>query len=287
MPSLLRSQALDIRVPLSANAATTRDLHTYKPLESNTLLVRQLNWEIHPGESWAILGPNGAGKSRLLQVLSGLQQPEPNTLYWRGQPFSTQPSRQRAQQLGLVLQQPSTGLQNTTLDMVLSGRYPAHTGWYTDNAADRRIAYQALAEVGLSHKADVALTALSGGEHRRADIARLLVQNPTLAMLDEPLNHLDVSQQLNILQVLRHHFQTSEQALIMVLHDLNLARHIATHCLLLYGDGRWRAGTIQATANVSTLSELMGYPLLEYDTPSGKRLGVDYPTFTNVSCVLE
>lgn len=268
MPALLRCQMLDIQVPPSAMSQSANTLETY--------LVHQLNWAIHPGESWVILGPNGAGKSSLLQVLSGLRPHAPNTLYWQEAPFSIQPSQQRAQQLGLVLQHPSTGLQNTTLEMVLSGRYPAHTGWYWDNALDIDLAHQALAEVGLSDKADVALSALSGGELRRADMARLFVQDPILAILDEPLNHLDIGQQLHIVQRLQQRFQTGGHALMMVMHDLNLARHIATHGLLLYGDGRWQAGPIQEVADVDRLSELMGYALLEYDTPHGKRLGVDY-----------
>ena len=274
-PALLRCQMLDIPMPQSAVDRSMDALETH--------LVHQLNWAIYPGECWVILGPNGAGKSSLLQVLSGLCLSKPGTLYWQDEPFSTQPTQQRAQQLGLVLQHPSTGLQNTTLEMVLSGRYPAHTGWYWDNALDIGLAHQALAEVGLSDKADVALLALSGGELRRADIARLLVQNPTLAILDEPLNHLDIGQQLNIVQRLQQHFQTSDHALMMVMHDLNLARHIATHGLLLYGDGRWQAGPIHKVTGVDTLSELMGYALLEYDTPYGKRLGVDYLAAANGS----
>ena len=270
---LLRCQMMDIQVPWSAGLAD-QSLGTQA-------LVHQLNWAIYPGECWVILGPNGAGKSSLLQVLSGLQPHASNTLYWRDEPFSHQPSQQRAQQLGLVLQHPSTGLQNTALEMVLSGRYPAHSGWYWDNATDVRLAHQALVDVGLGDKADVALSALSGGELRRVDIARLFVQNPTLAILDEPLNHLDIGQQLNIVQRLQQHFQTGDHALMMVMHDLNLARHIATHGLLLYGDGRWQAGPIQKVANVGTLSELMGYALLEYDTPYGKRLGVEYPEVTH------
>jgi iron complex transport system ATP-binding protein len=176
-----------------------------------------------------------------------------------------------------VLQQCGKGLQNTALEMVLSGNYPAHTGWYWESTADRQKAQDALEDVGLADKADITLAALSGGELRRAEIARLLVQNPTLAMLDEPLNHLDIGQQLSVLQLLQQRFQRTGHALLMVLHDLNLARQLATHCLLLFGDGRWQAGTTQAIADVTTLSELMGYPLLEYDTPYGKRLSVDYP----------
>ena len=261
MNTLLRCHNLDIAVAKTA-----------------TLLVQQLHWVIQPGQCWVVLGPNGAGKSSLLRVLSGLQPSDFNTLYWRAQPLQTYTIRQRAQHIGLLVQQGNTGLQNTALELVLSGLYPHHASRYWENTADQQTAQQALADVGLANKAHTPLSALSGGELRRAEIARLLVHNPCLALLDEPLNHLDIGQQLSMLHLLQQRFQNTAQALVLVLHDLNLARQVATHGLLLFGDGRWQAGPIESIAQVSHLSALMRHPLTEFDTPYGKQLGVEYTT---------
>ncbi|MEL6721740.1 MAG: ABC transporter ATP-binding protein [Pseudomonadota bacterium] len=259
-PLLLHCQDLDICVPARGQSA------------SHQVLISQLSWQIHAGECWAVLGCNGAGKSTLLRALNSLHPCDMRCVRWQSRPLSAYSARQCAQHIGLMLQQSHTGLQNTALELVLTGTYPHHTGWYRDNAADQQVALCALADVGLSDKVHTPLAVLSGGELRRAELARLLVQNPALAMLDEPLNHLDISQQFAMLPLLQQRFQTSHQALVLVLHDLNLARHIASHCLLLFGDGRWQAGETATVATVSALSALMDHPLSEFTTPMGKHL---------------
>ena len=254
---LLHCQALDICIGASRSQQT---------------LVSQLSWQIRPGECWAILGPNGTGKSTLLHNLGGLDADNSRCVFWRNRPLSDYSARERARHIGLMLQQSHTGLQNTALELVLTGAYPHHPGWYREQAADQEIAQNALANVGLADKADAPLAVLSGGELRRTEIARLLVQNPTLAMLDEPLNHLDINQQITMLHKLQQHFQTRQQALVLVLHDLNLARHIASHCLLLFRDGHWLAGKTATIATASALSALMDHPLTEFSTPAGAQL---------------
>lgn len=267
---LLHCQDTDICIP----AQDQSGLHQ--------ILVRQLSWQIHTRECWAVLGPNGTGKSTLLHTLSGLRSCHKRDIFWQNRPLSGYSARQCARHIGLMLQQSHTGLQNTVLELVLTGAYPHHPGWYQENAADHQAARRALADVGLDSKADTPLAVLSGGELRRAEIARLLVQNPRLAMLDEPLNHLDIGQQITMLRILQQRFQTSQRALVLVLHDLNLARHIASHCLLLFGDGRWQAGKTATIATVRSLSALMNYPLTEFSTPTGKQLSY-YPGSASTS----
>ncbi len=244
--------------------------------QAHQILVRQLSWQIHTGECWAVLGPNGTGKSTLLHTLSGLHSCDIQDIFWQKHPLFGYSARQRARYIGLLLQQSHTGLQNTALELVLTGTYPHHAGWYQEDATDQQAARHALACVGLDRQAHTPLAALSGGELRRAEIARLLVQNPTLAMLDEPLNHLDISQQMEMLHLLQQHFQNRQQALVLVMHDLNLARHIASHCLLLFSDGHWQAGETATVASVRALSDLMDYPLIEFRSPVGRQLSC-YP----------
>jgi iron complex transport system ATP-binding protein len=95
-------------------------------------------------------------------------------------------------------------------------------------------------------------------------------------MLDEPLNHLDIGQQITILRLLLQRCRNGEKALLLVLHDLNLARQVASHALLLHGDGRWQAGDAKTLTSPATLSRLLGYPLQEFDTPGGWQLGIDF-----------
>jgi iron complex transport system ATP-binding protein len=239
-------------------------------------LVRDLDLCIEPGQCWVVLGRNGAGKSSLLRALAGLIPPRAGTILLGNTAVGRLPPRERARRVGLVFQHSDPGFHSTTLEMALSGGYPHRPGWGWENPAELAAAAEALRAVGLQEQADRPLESLSGGELRRAEIARLLVQRPGLAMLDEPLNHLDIGQQITILSLLLQRCRNAEKALLLVLHDLNLARQVASHALLLHGDGRWQAGDAQTLTSPATLTRLLGYPLQEFDTPWGRQLGIDF-----------
>jgi len=239
-------------------------------------LIDQLDLRIEPGQCWAVLGKNGSGKSTLLKTLAGIEQADSGTVLLGNDPLQTLPPRSRAQRLGLVFQHSHAGFHSTALEMALSGGYSHRNAWGYENDNEIKTALQALQAVGLAKLPDQPLDSLSGGELRRAEIARLLVQSPWLAMLDEPLNHLDIGQQISMLKLLREHFATAGRSLLLVLHDINLARRIASHLLLLKGDGQWQAGTTSELGDATTLGDLLGYPLLGSRTPQGEMLEIDY-----------
>jgi iron complex transport system ATP-binding protein len=120
----------------------------------------------------------------------------------------------------------------------------------------------ALQAVGLGGIEARLADSLSGGERRRLALATLLAQDPRLALLDEPVNHLDPGQQLAVIDLVRRTFGTPGRALVVVLHDVNLALRCCTHLLLLAGGGAARAGEAAALATPATLSELYGHPMV-------------------------
>lgn len=225
------------------------------------VLADGLELTIQPGECWVVLGRNGSGKTRLLHTLAGLLMPSAGTLELGGERLHGLDARERARRLGLLLQHSDVGFHHTTLQLALSGSYARNGGW--EDTQDLRTAGKALRQVQLESCASRLAQSLSGGELRRAEIARLLVQNPALAMLDEPLNHLDIGQQVAMLQLLKQQFTAAGHALLLVLHDLNLARRVASHLLLLYGDGRWCSGSVAQVGDATRLGEAFGYPLRE------------------------
>jgi len=211
----------------------TRQLRVSVP---GRTLIGSFDATIRAGEFIALLGGNGAGKSLLLRTLAGLRAPANGSVLVDGRDIATIGRRDIATRLGFLPQDPDAPPQGSLRENVLLGRF-SHLGFWEAAGADdtRRVAH-ALADVALESLADRELGTLSGGEQRRAAIARLLVQAPSIYLLDEPTNHLDPAQQIGILDRLRG-LTRSGAAVIASLHEPNLALRFADRACLLSGDG--------------------------------------------------
>jgi iron complex transport system ATP-binding protein len=199
-------------------------------------LVEAFDAAVGGGEFIALLGGNGTGKSLLLRTLAGLRPAAAGTVRLDGEDITRIARRQVAQRLGFLPQDPDAPPQGSLFESVLLGRF-AHLGfWEPGSAADMQRARAALAATDLAVLGVRELATLSGGEQRRAAIARLLVQAPTIYLLDEPTNHLDPAQQIGVLEHLRSLAQ-SGAAVLASLHDPNLALRFADRVWLLSGNG--------------------------------------------------
>jgi iron complex transport system ATP-binding protein len=218
---------------LTAHLLEARELRIAVP---GRVLIGGLDWQVRAGDFCALLGGNGSGKSLLLRTLAGLRPPDGGEIRLAGSPLHALSRQEVAMQLGFLPQDPDAPPQGTLHESVLLGRF-AHLGFWEGTGADdeRRVA-DALGHVDLGELTRRDLATLSGGEQRRAAIARLLVQAPSLYLLDEPTNHLDPGQQLAILARLRA-LTRDGSAVLASLHDPNLALRFATHVCLLSGSG--------------------------------------------------
>jgi iron complex transport system ATP-binding protein len=202
----------------------------------NRVLVDALSMTVGAGEFVALLGGNGTGKSLLLRTLAGLRAAGAGSVLLDGRAIERWPRREIAARLGFLPQDPDAPPQGTLRESVLLGRF-AHLGlWEVAGAADDARVTHALGATGLEAFAGRELATLSGGEQRRAAIARLLVQAPSIYLLDEPTNHLDPAQQLGILERLRA-LTRAGAAVIASLHEPNLALRFADRACLLADDG--------------------------------------------------
>jgi iron complex transport system ATP-binding protein len=200
------------------------------------VLVDRLDCAIRAGEVVAMLGGNGSGKSLLLRSLAGLRAPAAGRVTLGGSDIRALSRREVARQLGFLPQDPEAPPQGSVADTVMLGRF-AHLGfWEQPEDADATRVARALAQVGLSSLGTRELASLSGGEQRRAAIARLLVQSPSIYLLDEPTNHLDPAQQISVLQCMRQ-LAHDGAAVIVSLHEPNLALRFADRIALLSGQG--------------------------------------------------
>lgn len=208
-------------------------------------LLRGLDLGAAAGEVLAVIGPNGAGKTTLLKALARLLRPRAGRLVLDGIDLARLSRRARARRIA-YLPQHSQAVPVSVTEAVRLGRLP-HRDW-PRGAEDRALVDGVITALGLAPLAARACTALSGGELQKVLIARALVQAPRLLALDEPVNHLDLANQLEVLGLVRDTTRTEALVTLVVLHDLNLALRFADRFLLLDGQGGWQAGPIGALA---------------------------------------
>jgi len=215
------------------NALETHKLCVAVP---GRVLVDEFDCVTRGAEFIALLGGNGTGKSLLLRTLAGLRPASAGAVHLEGRDIGSHPRRHVATRLGFLPQDPDAPPQGSLFESVLLGRF-AHLGfWERSGAEDVQRATRALDDVDLGAVGARELASLSGGEQRRAAIARLLVQAPSIYLLDEPTNHLDPAQQLGILGHLRS-LAHAGATVVASLHDPNLALRFADRVWLLSGRG--------------------------------------------------
>jgi iron complex transport system ATP-binding protein len=223
---------------------------------------------VMPGQCWAILGRNGAGKTTLLHTLAGLRSPTAGAIELQGRPLATTARREVARLRGLLLQDDSDAFPATVLESVLVGRHPHLSRWQWESAEDVQIARDALAAADMAGTEARDVRTLSGGERRRVALAALLAQQPRLFLLDEPSSHLDLAHQLTLLERLAAAVSRDDKALIMVVHDVNLATRYCDHALLL-ADGDAVAGPAQELLTAERLSAVYRVSLRQVAGPRG------------------
>ncbi len=243
---------------MSAPFLTTEKLHLRLP---GRILCQSLGFSLKAGECWGILGQNGAGKTTLLHTLAGLHPPQGGEIQLCGDPLQTLSRREIAHRLGLMPQDTPDPFPATVLETALIGRHPHLSRWQWESRQDIAMAQTALHQVGLSGFARRQVNTLSGGERRRLALATLLVQAPPVMLLDEPVNHLDLRHQHQVLSLLQQQSKKGH-AVIMVLHDINHAARYCDHVLLMFNNGETLHGTNREVLEAKRLSRLYEYPIV-------------------------
>ncbi len=234
-------------------------------------MLRGVDCAVRAGELWAVLGPNGTGKSTLLRGVLGMLPWTRGAVRLLGRERPAWDARELARRVAWVPQtfEPAEGFSG--LELVLMGRSP-HLGlWGLTSERDVALARAALEELGVAYLADRSSEALSGGERRMLLLARGLVQEPSLLLLDEPTAFLDVAHQVGALARVRARVETGLGA-VAVLHDVNLAAAFATHALLLRDGQVLAQGPVDTVLERERLEALYGLPLEMALAPSGARL---------------
>ena len=194
---------------------------------------------VKPGEVVVLIGPNGAGKSTLIRAASGIQPLCSGQVRIHGAPLGRMSSGERARRLAVVPQARNLPPAFTVYEAVLLGRTP-YIGWNGQaSTKDHECAMLALERAQLTALADRRVGEMSGGEQQRILLARALAQDTPILLLDEPTTHLDLQHQSALLNLVRGLATDGGKAVLMALHDLNLAGLYADRVAILV-DGRLR-----------------------------------------------
>ena len=178
---------------------------------------------VGPGEILGVIGPNGSGKSTLIRVLSGVRPPDRGAVLFEGRGLESVSRREKGRTIALVPQETHVSFPLVVRELVLLGRSP-HTGSFGwERGRDHEVARQAMERTDVASLADRPLDELSGGERQRVVLARALAQEPRILLLDEPTTYLDLRHTVMLLDLVRELCREQGLAVVLVLHDLNLA----------------------------------------------------------------
>ena len=221
-------------------------------------VVESLDLEVPPGLITAVVGANACGKSTLLRALSRLLRPSEGQVVLDGKDVHRMATKEVARTLGLLPQSPVAPEGIVVGDLVARGRSP-HQGMLSRwSSQDDAAVAEALTLTGTTDLADRSVDELSGGQRQRVWIAMALAQGTDLLLLDEPTTFLDVSHQVDVLDLLTDLNRTRGTTIVMVLHDLNLAARYADHLVAIRDGRRYSAGSPEEVLTVSCVEEVFG-----------------------------
>lgn len=229
-----------------------------------------VSFEAQQRELVAVLGPNASGKSTLLTLIAGANKPLSGRIEIDGVEVSQIDLRARAQQIALVQQESELLFPLRVWEYVLQGRYPYGRRLRFESAEDSLHAGNALAQVGADALRDRWMDRLSGGEKQRVILARALAQRPSLLLLDEPTQHLDIGGKVELLRRLRRLADENRYAVLVVTHELDLAAEFCDRIVLLHKGKCLRVGTPAEVYERALLEEVFEAPLEIEMSASGR-----------------
>ena len=186
-------------------------------------IIKNIDLDIPEGKITTLIGANGCGKSTLLRSMARLLKPQSGSVLLDGKEVFTSSTKEIAKRLAILPQTPVAPEGMTVMQLVRQGRYP-HQSWLKQwSEEDERCVKEALIATNMTEFAERTVDSLSGGQRQRAWIAMTLAQDTPVILLDEPTTYLDLSHQIEILDLLFELNRTSGRTVVMVLHDLNLA----------------------------------------------------------------
>lgn len=234
------------------NSIVTRRL---KVGYDGVIIVPGFDVELRKGKITSIIGANGCGKSTVLKAIGRILPAEGGTVIVNDVDIKTMKSRDVAKWLAILPQTPTAPGTLTCEELVAYGRYPYQKGMGRLTKEDRDVVSWALEATGMLEFRQREIACLSGGQRQRVWVAMALAQQTNIVLLDEPTTYLDLSHQLEVLEILKHLNREQGTTIVMVLHDLNLASRYSDYLLAMKDGQIARYGTPEEVMTREVLAE--------------------------------
>ncbi len=233
-------------------------------------VVSQVSFQMRPGELVGLIGPNGCGKTSIIKAMSRVLAVRSGEIRLDDRALTTISHNELARVIGVVPQNPNLPETFTVTEVVMLGRNP-HLGWLrSESARDLEIVWQAMLKTGVAELAERKIGELSGGEKQRVTIARVLAQQPQTILLDEPTANLDIAHQIEVLNLMRSLCREQQMAVLIALHDLNMAAQYCDRLILMKKGRLFAQGPAQQVITAANIKEVYGAGSLVYPHPENQ-----------------
>lgn len=222
------------------------------------LVIKDISLLAKPKEIVGILGPNGSGKTTLLRTLSKILKPKEGVVIIDGKEINKLSQKEIAKKVGVVPQDSAITFSFKAYEIVLMGRNPHLKPFQSETTRDFKVVEEAMRATNTWHLAERAINELSGGEKQRVIIARALAQEPKYLLLDEPTAHLDINQQLEIMDLVKRLSKEKGIGVIAVFHDVNLAARYCENLILMKNGKVYSFGKTGDVLTGENIKEVFG-----------------------------
>ncbi|MEG1413021.1 MAG: ABC transporter ATP-binding protein [Acidaminococcaceae bacterium] len=236
---------------------------------SNKIILKDLDVTLPQGKITSIIGPNGCGKSTLLKALARIVPCTKGRVTYGEQDIKVFSHKEFARQLAILTQAPQSPADLTVEDLVALGRFPYRSWWSKQSSEDDANIEWAMVQTGAKPMCRRLLSTLSGGERQRAWIAMALAQRPQVLLLDEPTTYLDISYQLEVMQLVAKLNQELGLTVVMVLHDINHAVQYSDNIVVMKKGEIVQVGEPQKIITAELLREVFRVKVDTFVTSSG------------------
>lgn len=232
--------------------------HKLEKRYGGTTILHRVDLHVQQGCFYGIIGPNGSGKSTLLKLLSGVETPDHGDVILEGKPLQSYTRKETARRMAVLQQEGLPPLSYTVREVIEMGRYPFQH-WLGGEENDPEAVIQlVMDQLDLHPMAERPVSELSGGERQRVALAKTMVQEPRVLLLDEPTTFLDIGYQIQMMDYIRKWQKDCGLTVIAVLHDLNLAAQYCEHLLVLHQGKIAGSGTPAEVLTANLIQEVYG-----------------------------